>query len=300
MGFMLVGGVVAVLTMGVVMVGVVVVFFLEKVRVDVEFGVQVEAAQVKHLRQGHVPKMHGPLRRPGVHVFQAVHQGVHLVFGHQVGLADEDLVGKPHLAAGFLAVVELLGGMFGIHQRQDRVQQVTLRNLLVHKKGLRHRAGVGQAGGFDHHTLEVQQAFAPFGGQQLQRFTQIFADRAANAAITHLHDLLWCIGHQNVVVDVFFTKLVLDHGNFLAMAFGQHTFEQGGFTRTQKAGEDGDRDEAHGMSRKSEAGKFSGVFQHTPRRGMGCGVATHDNNQSLSPGLALARGCAASYTLARC
>ena len=76
-------------------------------------------AQIKHLRQRHVAEMHHFLRRTGVHVLEAVLQSIQLSRRHQIGPADEDLVGKAHLATRFLAVVELLGGVFGIHQGQD-------------------------------------------------------------------------------------------------------------------------------------------------------------------------------------
>jgi hypothetical protein len=104
-------GVVAMLAMLVVVrmvVGVVVAVFLQEVGVDVQLGVQVEAAQVEHLGQRHVAEVHRLLRRARVHVLQAMHQGVGLLLGHQVGLADEDLVGKAHLAPRLLPLVELL------------------------------------------------------------------------------------------------------------------------------------------------------------------------------------------------
>lgn len=86
-----------------------VVVFLEEIRVDVELGVQVEASQVQHLGQRHLAEMHGLDRRAGIHVLEAVDQGVGLFLAHEVGLGQEDLVGEAHLAARFLAVVELLG-----------------------------------------------------------------------------------------------------------------------------------------------------------------------------------------------
>ena len=51
----------------------------EEVRVDVELGVQIEAFEVEHLRQGHLAKVHHFLWGTRVHVFQAVLQGVQLL-----------------------------------------------------------------------------------------------------------------------------------------------------------------------------------------------------------------------------
>ena len=136
--------------------------------------------------------------------------------------------------------------MLGVHQRQDRVEQKGLGNLIVHEEGLRHRTWVGQARGFDHDAVKAEQTFAALGRQQLQGHAQVFADGAADATVTHLDDLLIGVRDQNVVVDVLFTELVLDHGDLLTMGLGQHALEQGGFARAQKAGQDGGGDQGHG------------------------------------------------------
>ena len=268
---MLVGRVVAMLTMHMVM-GIV----FQEVRVDVQFGVQVEALEVEHLRQSHLTKMHHFLWGAGVHVFQAVLQSVQLLGRDQIGLADEDLVGKAHLTARFLAVVELLGRVFGVHQGQDGVEQKGLGDLVVHEKSLRHRAGVGQAGGLDDDAVKAEQTLAALGGQQLQSHAQVFADGAANAAVAHLDDLLIGIRDQDVVVDVLFAKLVLDHGNLLAVGLGQHALEQGGFARAQKAGQDGGGDQGHGavplQVKKTGVGECSDEFK---RRACAPGMALH-------------------------
>ena len=111
--------------------------------------------------------------------------------------------------------------MFGIDQRQNGVQQVLLGDFFVHKEGLRHRAGVGQAGGLNHHTFKIQLTFASFGRQHLQGLAQVFTNGAADATIVHLDDGLLGVVDQNLVVDVFFTKLVFNHSDFLPVRFGQ-------------------------------------------------------------------------------
>ena len=165
----------------------------------------------------------------------------------QFALADEDLVGEAHLAPGLLAVVELLGRVLGVDQRQDGVEQVALGDLVVHEEGLRHGAGVGQAGGLDHDAVEVEQALALLGRQQLQRLAQVLADGAADAAVAHLHDLLLGLRHEDVAVDVLLAEFVLDHGDLLAVGLGEDALEQRGLPGAEEAGEDGGGDEGHGM-----------------------------------------------------
>ena len=218
---------------------VVVLLLAQEFGVDVEFGAQVEAAQVEHLADRHLTKVHHLLRRARVHVRQPVLQGVELSGVHQVGLADENLVGKAHLALRFDAGVELLGGVLGVDQGDDGVQQVLVGHLVVHEKGLRHRAGVGQAGGFDHHALEVQLALALSGRQLGQRGAQVVADGAADAAVAHLDDAFAGFGDEDFVVDVFLAEFVFDDGDLLPVRLGQHALQQRGFAGAKKAGQDG-------------------------------------------------------------
>ena len=100
----------------IVIVMVVMLCVLQEIRIDIELGVQVESAQVQHIPQGHFTKVHRLLRRTGVHVLQTVLQVGQLIGRDQVCLADEDLVGKTHLAARFLAGIELLVGMLGVNR----------------------------------------------------------------------------------------------------------------------------------------------------------------------------------------
>ena len=130
------------------------------------------------------------------------------LFGRdQIGLGQEELVGKADLAARFLAVVQLLVGVLGVDQGQDGVDEIGLGDLVVHEEGLGDGAGIGQARGLDHDAVELHQALAALGGQQLQGLAQVFADGAADAAVAHLDDLFVGLRHQDVVVDVLFAEL---------------------------------------------------------------------------------------------
>ena len=203
----------------------------QKIRVNVQGGIKVKAVQIQHVFDVHLAKVRNMPGCARVHVLQAVAQCVQGVGADQVGLADKNLVCKADLAACFLALIELLGRVFGVYQGQDGVQQVGLGHLIVHEKGLRHGAGVGQAGGFDDDAVKVQFAFALFLCQVLQGGAQVFADGAADAAITHLDDLFLGVADQNIAVDVFFTEFVFDDGDFLTVRLGQYAFEQSGFAR---------------------------------------------------------------------
>ena len=71
--------------------------FVTKVGVNVELGIQIEATQIKHFCQRYLTKMHHLLWRARIHVSQAVLQRFKLGLGHQISLADENLIRKTHL-----------------------------------------------------------------------------------------------------------------------------------------------------------------------------------------------------------
>ena len=203
----------------------------QKIGVDVELGIEVKALQIQHFRQGDFPEMHSFLGRTRIHVLDAVLQRVQLLRRYQVRFTDENLIRKPDLTACFLAVIQLLLPVLGIHQGDDGIEQERFSDFIVHEKGLRHGAGVGQTRGFDDDALKVQQPFALFGRQHLQGGTQIFPNGAADAAIAHLNDLLLGFAHQNIGIDIFFAEFIFNHRDFLTVGFTQNPLEQGGFAR---------------------------------------------------------------------
>ena len=150
--------------------------------------------------------------------------------------------------------------MFGVHQGQDRVEQKSLGNFIVHEKGLRHRPWICQAGRLNDDAVKAQQALAAFGCQQLQGGPQVFTDRAADAAIAHLDDLLIGFRNQNVGINVLFAELIFDDRNFLPVGFSQDALEQCGFARTQETGQDGGGNKGHeGAPLKGSNNKSWGV-----------------------------------------
>src|SRR6185369_15240164 len=230
---------VAVLAVVVVVVVVVVLVGLQEVGVDVELGVEVEALEVEDVLERHLAEVDLGLRRARIHVLDAVDQRRDRLVVDEVGLADEDLVGEADLAARFLAAVELLVAVLGVDQRQDRVEQVGLGDLVVHEERLRDRAGVGQAGRLDDDALEVELALPLFLGQVGERRPEVLADRAADAAVVELDDLFLGVLDQDLVVDVLLAELVLDDGDLLAVRLGEHTLQERRFARAEEAGQDG-------------------------------------------------------------
>lgn len=76
----------------------------QEVRVDVENGIQVEAADVDDGLQVHFAEVDRRDRRARVHVHQAVAQRFVVGFVDQVALGDQDAVGEADLLLRFRTV----------------------------------------------------------------------------------------------------------------------------------------------------------------------------------------------------
>jgi hypothetical protein len=226
-----------VMIMGVVMR---VLVFGEEVRIDFELGIQVETAQIEDFLDIGVTEIHHLDRRARIHVQQAMAQVVEGGFIHEVRLGNEQTVRKADLALHHFVLIQLVIRVLRVDQRDDRVEQEFVGDLVVHEERLRHRAGVRETCGFDHDAFEIQFAGALFRGQVAEHACQVAANCAADAAVAHLDDLFVAVLHEDLVIDVLFAELVLDHGDLHAVLFVQDALEQCGFTAAEEAGQDSD------------------------------------------------------------
>ncbi|ABA50312.1 hypothetical protein BURPS1710b_0388 [Burkholderia pseudomallei 1710b] len=217
-----------------------VIVFREEVRIDLELRVQVEAAQVEDLLDVRIAEVHDLDRRLRVHVQQAVLELGHRLVVDEVRLRDEQAIGEADLALHDFVLVELRVRMLRVDERDDRVEQEFVGDLAVDEERLRDRARIREARRLDHHAVEVERAVALFRGEVGERAREVAANRAADAAVAHLDDLLGRILDEDLVVDVLFAELVFDHGDLHAVLFVQDALEQRGLAAAEKAREDGD------------------------------------------------------------
>ena len=141
-----------------------------------------------------------------------------------------------------------------IDERDERVQTGERRQALPgfvrEGESLRHRQRFGDA-----RALHEQVIKPFFTGQFRHFFEQVFAKRAADAAVGKLDQLLlgtaesaggrcrqW-IGDE-LGVDVDLAHVVDNHGDTAALAIGQHVVEESRLPGTEETGEDGDRQTA--------------------------------------------------------
>lgn len=222
-----------------VIVVVVVVVFREEIRVDLELRIQIEAAQVEDFLDVRIAEIDDANGRARVHVQQAMLERFERGGIDEIGLGDEQAVRETDLPLHHFVLVELRVRVFCIDEGDDRVEQEFVGDRVVHEKRLRHGARIRETRRFDHHAVEIERPRLLAVSEVFQRARQIAANRAADAAVAHLDDLLVRFLHEDFVVDVLFAELVLDHGDLHAVLLVQNALEQRGFAATQKAGQDG-------------------------------------------------------------
>jgi len=220
----------------VVMVVMVLVLFLQKVRVDFHCVIKVKAADIENF--GKLDLCIGSAVNPGhgVNPAQASLKRIEFCGRSEIALVEEDHVGEGDLFLCFIAVIEVKQDVPCIHERDDCINQELCLHLIVGEKCLHDGSRVSETRGFDENAIELVPAFH----QIAEDADEVAAHGAADAAVVHLKEFLFRVDHE-FVVDADLSKFIFDHGDSQAVLFGEDAVEQGGFACSEKAGENGDR-----------------------------------------------------------
>ena len=214
---------------------VVVVAVLEEVGFELEDALEVERALVEDGVELDLALLRPVDAGVGVDRLDLALDLREVVLAHQVGLVEQDHVGERDLLLGLVALLELAEEVLGVDHGDDGVEPGPGLHVVVGEEGLRHRAGIGEAGGLDQDAVELVLALH----QAFDDADQVAAHGAADAAVVHLEDFLVGIDHE-VVVDAELAELVHDDGVFLAVLLAQDAVEQGGLAGAEIAGQHGD------------------------------------------------------------
>ena len=119
-------------------------------------------------------------------------------------------------------------------------------------EGRSYRKWFGNAGRLDQQVIEPLTL-----GQRAYFLQQIVAQRAADAAVGHLHQLFvsprevrTAISHQ-VGIDVHLAHVVHNHRHLQALAIVEHVIQQSCLSSPKEAGQDGDGEFSHGDQKAS-------------------------------------------------
>ena len=112
--------------------------------------------------------------------------------------------------------------------------------------------------------VELVAALAQLG----QDADEVAAHAAADAAVVQLEDFLVRLDDE-LVVDADLAEFVFDHGDALAVIFGEDAVEQRGLAGAEKAGDDGDGNEGGVWTWRYENSgwKILSVERNRSRRG---------------------------------
>ena len=124
-----------------------------------------------------------------------------------------------------------------VHDGDHAVEPQVFFELVVHEEGLDHRRGIREAGGLDEDAIKAVAALE----QVSEDADEIASDGAAQAPVVHLEHFFIAAEHERLI-DADLAKLILDHRDALTVIFGQDAIEQGGFSRSEKTSQNGDRD----------------------------------------------------------
>ena len=112
--------------------------------------------------------------------------------------------------------------MLGVNDRHDAVEAVKARDRIVHKECLAHRAGISDPRCFNHNVIKVNFALVAADSQIRENPGEVSADRAADAAVIHLNDLLLAVMHEKLVIDPLFTEFIFDDGDLVLVILTQN------------------------------------------------------------------------------
>jgi hypothetical protein len=217
---------------------------LEERAVDGECALQIEGADVEHPIDRNVRVLGTENARRAVDCTHPTLDAFELGRADEVGLVEQNDIRESDLLAGLFHFVEMLLDVASVDQRDDGIEQELLLEIVVQKKRLRDRAGIGHAGGFDDDVVELVTTL-----QQLpEDAQQVAAHRAADAAVVRLEDFFFGADHQ-LVIHTDLTELVFDDGDALAVVLREDAIEESGLSRPEKSRQDGDGDPIHGSHR---------------------------------------------------
>ena len=239
----------------------------KKRRIDIQNVVHVKAVDVDHLIDGHIAHVGHFDGGAGVDRNQPLLERGEFFRAHQIGLGNENAVGKSDLIKSHLFLGDRFVGMLGVNKRHHAVKAEKGRDRIIHKEGLADGAGIGHTRGFDDDVIKINLAFVTLDAQVREHARQIAADRTADAAVVHRNDLFGAVLHKQIVVNGLFAEFVFDHGDLAAVVFLQDAVQKRRLAGTQKAREHCDRNIGFGHRIK--------VFRHFV-------LSFHHNRKSAS------------------
>ena len=160
----------------------------------------------------------------------------------EIGLGHDDAVGQRHLLPRLGHPVEIARAVDRIDDRDQRLQMKFAAERPVAGKGLQHRPGIGEAGGFDHDPLESSAPRRAPGRRTSVRRVSCRSVRTVqhtqplpSSTVTSLLD------RKQRVVDADLAVFVDDDRGVGALGLAEQGADQRRLARAEKPGHRDDR-----------------------------------------------------------
>ncbi len=208
---------------------------VEEARIVFQRPFEIECALVQNLGEIDARAGGGIDAGRGVDGAHDVLDAMQFVMADEVGLVDDDDVGKGDLVLGLATVLQTQRQVLRVDQGDHGIEFGLGAHVVVHEEGLGDRHRIGKAGGLDDDAVETAGA----AHQAFHHADQVAAHGAADAAVVHLVDLFVRLDDQ-VVIDADLAELVDDDRIFLAVIVGEDAVQKRRLAGAEIAGEHGD------------------------------------------------------------
>ncbi|MND86186.1 hypothetical protein D3C80_781390 [compost metagenome] len=215
--------------------GMILMAVLEEMRIVFQRALQIEGALIEN--PGKINTGTGGLvdargRVDGAH---DILDAGHFLRRNEIGLVDDDDIGKGDLVFSLAAVLQAQRQVLGIDQRHNGVKLGLGAHIVIHEEGLGDGHRIGKACRLDDDAVETAGA----AHQAFHDADQIAAHRAAHAAIVHFVDFFIRLDDQ-IVVDADLAEFIDDDSVFLAVVLGENAVEKRRFAGAEISRQDGD------------------------------------------------------------
>ena len=211
------------------------IFLLEKLRIHFGGAIEIKTADVEHVIERDIAILRAMDLRERVHAVQTLLERIDLSWFYQISLVEQDHIGKRDLLLRFVFSVEMLENVFRVDDGHDGIETELSFHFVVGEECLCDGCGVRHAGGFDQDGVEFVLTLE----QAAENANEVAAHGAADAAVVHLEDFLVTLDDE-LIVHADFAEFVFNHGDLFAVLLREDAVEEGGFTGTEKTGEDCD------------------------------------------------------------
>ena len=154
-------------------------------------------------------------------------ESIEVFRSYEIAFIEQDDICKGDLFARFLAVIKVRENVLRVDEGDNGINEELIFQLIVDKKRLDDRSGIGEPGCFDEDLVEL---ILPFH-EVAEDADEVASHGAADAAVIHFEQLLIGIDDE-IVINPDLAELIFDHGDPEPVVLGEDPVEERRFSGT--------------------------------------------------------------------